>query len=297
MTKKESLTLRLVVLILCLVLFLGSALFYVFKINKEGWNINMAFGGNEAMLQNTVYEKEAVQRLEIKTAAADVYLKATDDEKLSLTVYGRDNAKDDPVQISLVNGVLCIKETPVRKLFSFFSVLTRIEIAVPKNLCPQASVETASGDVRVAIDTNTLHIASASGDAEIFGSCGDRLTVSQVSGEIKLSSSAKEMLLSSISGDMELQAEAETLEAKTVSGDIDLSVSERCKTVSAHTTSGDITASIGAVTDYKVSFESVSGSFNDRKNGSNAKKKIFYTVGTGALSLSFHTVSGDATVR
>lgn len=297
MTKKESLTLRLVILIICLVLFLGSALFYIFKINEGGWNINMAFGGTEAMLQNTVYEKETVQRLEIKTAAADVWLKATDSEKVSVTVYGRDNAKDNLPQISLVNGALCIKETPARKLFSFFSVLTRIEIAVPKNLCPQVSVETASGDVRVAIDTNTLHIASASGDAEIFGSCGDRLTVSQTSGEIKLSASAKEMLLSSVSGDMELQAETEKLEAKSVSGDIDLSVSESSKTVSAHTTSGDITASIGAVNDYSVSFESVSGSFNDRKNGSNAKKKIFYTVGTGALSLSFHTVSGDATVR
>lgn len=297
MTKKESLTIRLVVLILCLVLFLGSALFYVFKINEGGWNINMAFRGNEALLQNTVYEKEAVQRLEIKTAAADVYLKATDDEKLSVTVYGRDNAKDDPAQINLVNGVLSIKESPVRKLFSFFSVLTKIEITVPKALCPQVSVETASGDVRVTIDTNTLHLSSASGDLEIFGSCGDRLTVSQVSGEIKLSASAKEMIFSSVSGDMELQAQTEKLEAKSVSGDIDFSLSGSAKTAVIHTTSGDIEASVGAINDYSVSFESVSGSFQDKKNGSNAKKKIFYTVGTGALSLSFHTVSGDATVR
>ena len=104
-----------------------------------------------------------------------------------------------------------------------------------------------SGDQSVDdVETQEMHVGTASGDLDITDCRGGRLAVTTASGDVCVSGDFKEYHVSSQSGDVELTSRHDAdITAKSASGEIEIGITETkgCYDVTTHSVSGECTVS------------------------------------------------------
>ena len=176
-------------------------------------------------------------------------------------LWGRDDNRTEPtileitlpqkasVDVGAVSADVDIQQVAGRKLdVSSVSGNVMVTASSPG----EASLENVSGDVTLRITTSKLDAQSVSGDLHISGGLTGEVDVESVSGNIELGAKALDRLeVSSVSGDARLTfglRPAGTVKAETLSGELELSM-PRATGAKLHveTFSGDISSPSGRV--------------------------------------------------
>ncbi len=141
-------------------------------------------------------------------------------------------------------------------------------------------------------------------DMEVKVPKGMRVSVSNVSGDVRVTGMEGTIKASSVSGDVRLEtAKATSVRASSVSGDVDVVVESLTGDgmLTFSSVSGNVTAQLPQNLDADVSMRSVSGSLDSEfpltLNGRVSRSSISARIGKGGRELEVHTVSGDVRLR
>ena len=139
---------------------------------------------------------------------------------------------------------------------------------------PETDIETVSGNIRTLNCAGAeLEAESVSGNVTVDGGAVGKLDIKTVSGDIGGSVSAKEVELESVSGNafVNLAIAPYALELESVSG--------------------DFTVGLPAQSEFRMTFDTASGDFDNEFAGTKNGKT--YTVGGGVNCYEAETISGD----
>jgi DUF4097 and DUF4098 domain-containing protein YvlB len=154
-----------------------------------------------------------------------------------------------------------------------------------------ASLKTASADMKLKGRYKTLEVKSASGDVAVTGEVEGDATVKSVSGDVRVGPVGGDLKVQTVSGDVLAGTVAGSVESKTVSGDVRFDA-VREGTVTAQSVSGDIEIGVAAGTSLDVDAGSVSGDLSSEVPlGSDPGAAVI--EGGPKLVVRGKTVSGD----
>ena len=148
----------------------------------------------------------------------------------------------------------------------------------------EASIQSVSGDLNLTLNRANVHAESVSGDIRLGGRLGNELTVETVSGEIDLQvldTQIRKLSGSSVSGDMRIGTQLANdarVHLESVSGQIDLRLPRALSaTVKAESFSGELKAT--------------SANVEHSRHGPGSSLEHRYGKGEGDVSIE--TFSGD----
>ncbi len=156
-------------------------------------------------------------------------------------------------------------------------------------------VSVASGDVRIADVAGAIEVRSASGDVSLVHVGGDA-RVHSVSGDVRIDSADAGASVESASGDVRIGRAAGRVTVRTASGDVTvgslLGAAARLTTVS-----GDVEVGVPDGTAVWLDVSTRSGEVSSDFTGSAGGAGGEPTAGDRVLELRVSTVSGDVAVR
>lgn len=172
---------------------------------------------------------------------------------------------------------------------------------VSGGLSGESTVSTTSGDITTALPGGGT-VSTTSGEVRI-AQAGQKLSVSSVSGDIRVESLNAPFRFNTTSGEIIVESGAGSGKASSVSGDIRLSLTDALNgSLSLNTTSGDIWLTLPEASSFYLDFDSTSGdcstffddrlSFNKRGNqangeyGGNSKNKLNVSTTSGNLRIT-----------
>ncbi|HEX3866292.1 MAG TPA: DUF4097 family beta strand repeat-containing protein [Gemmatimonadaceae bacterium] len=131
------------------------------------------------------------------------------------------------------------------------------------------------------------------------------VSVSSVSGDVRLSGAQGNVEASTVSGDLHLdKLNATSIRANSVSGDILVQADQLASSgdLSFHSVSGDITLEMPRQFDADVSMSTVSGGMDSDyqltlATGRSSRRSLNARIGNGGRRLELSTVSGDVKLR
>lgn len=159
-----------------------------------------------------------------------------------------------------------------------------------------ASIKTASGDVRLGDVARRFDVKTASGDVSA-GSIASGGQVVTVSGDLQLAVSDGELVVRSVSGDVRVGAVRGPLQLTTTSGDLNLDTVDAGE-VRAQTVSGDVRIGVGHGTRVFIDAASVSGDLASDLGLENEPPQESDAADSAGPVVPLHvkTVSGDVAI-
>ncbi|MCE3004088.1 MAG: DUF4097 domain-containing protein [Xanthomonadaceae bacterium] len=167
----------------------------------------------------------------------------------------------------------------------------------------EVAVDSVSGDVRLAVDTQRLKISSVSGDVEMEGAA-TRAILETVSGDLVARGLSGEIDLETVSGDARITAGAvDRANLSTVAGTLEVELAPRgTATIRGKTMSGELRLRVPADLSARIEAETFSGGIrsdfgtvDEEEDG--PSKRLRATAGEGAARLELETFSGDLEIR
>lgn len=167
----------------------------------------------------------------------------------------------------------------------------------------EVSVDSVSGDVRLALETQRLKLSSVSGDVDMAGGAV-RAILETVSGDLVARGLGGEIDLETVSGDARIEAgEVDRANLSTVSGTLEVDLSPRGgATIKGETMSGELRLRVPAALSARIEAETFSGdirsdfgSVDEEEHGPG--KRLRATAGEGAARIELETFSGDLEIR
>jgi Putative adhesin len=157
-----------------------------------------------------------------------------------------------------------------------------------------ASVKTASGDVKLGDVARRLEVKTASGDVSVdtIASGGQIVTVS---GDLWLAAFDGDLLVRTVSGDVRIGAIRGPLQLNSTSGDVNLELVSAGE-VRAQTVSGDVRIGVGQGTLVFIDAASISGDLESDLGVEDALAPAADTAGP-VVPLHVKTVSGDVAIE
>jgi hypothetical protein len=141
-------------------------------------------------------------------------------------------------------------------------------------------------------------------DMEVRVPKGMRVSVSNVSGDVRITGMEGTIKASSVSGDVRLEGlRATSVRAQSTSGDVQVSIDNLTGEglLTFTSVSGNVTAELPKNLDADISMRSVSGSLDSdfplTLNGRVSRSSISARIGKGGREMEVHTVSGDVRLR
>jgi DUF4097 and DUF4098 domain-containing protein YvlB len=236
--------------------------------------------------------------LDVNIPAGDVTVESSVGEESVVIVEGSDRLVEQ-TEVELRDRTLVIafrgrKTFGIPILigdFSFGGSRLRVRATVPHG--SQASVATASADVRVSGRLRALEVRTASGDLRARGEVEGDASIKTVSGDVRMERVDGSLKCTTVSGDVEVDAVGGSLDARSVSGDLRV-VSVREGEARFTSVSGNVEIGIAAGSNLDVDAGSVSGDLTSEVPLASAP-----VAGAGqgpTVVLRGKTVSGDVKV-
>ena len=196
-------------------------------------------------------------RLEIKVAAGDVEVASVDGSTSWVTLGGSPRLVAT-CRVELVGDRLVVEQRR-KSLLSMFDRSggpLHVQARVPHGSAVE--IATASADATLDGSFDVLEMKSASGDVTATGELGGDASVESVSGEVRLARVAGDLSVRTVSGDVEAASVEGSVTVRSVSGDVRVG-SLRNGRVTVHSVSGDVELGIASGTSVDVDAGSASG--------------------------------------
>ncbi|MED1792575.1 DUF4097 family beta strand repeat-containing protein [Brevibacillus nitrificans] len=272
---------------LCLLLFIigVAGLGWLFSKQEQ-----FAFSLKTIDEARTIEQK--VKALDLSVDTTDVLIKKSGTGSTLVRLVG-ETAEDDVKRIQFesnvdVDGTLHVSVRKPMQFRPFFmgNGHLRVEVVLPEKVYDSVSLETATGDIRSeAITAKDAKVTSSTGDIDIAGFTGDRLTLETDTGDMKL---------------LNIQS-ALTIESST--GDVSkLVLSELSRNVDIRTDTGDIRLSTeNKPAEAKLELQTDTGDISVDWPGLNYEQKeehyVKASIGSGGSILSVKTSTGDIRIQ
>lgn len=224
---------------------------------------SIMIGFDFSRLDNTSYTERTFvldkefDNIYINSISDDIVFKRTNDKSGKVVVFESDDKTyTTKVENDTLNVTAHQKEKWINFNFDFFwnNKSHTITIYLPDNEYQKLSVETVSGDVKLAeISFSETEIQTISGDISLTVA-NDRTKLHTTSGEISLTgNTAGNTEISTVSGDVTLNSfTADTLNIGTTSGDVHLENTD-ARSIDINTVSGDVTGDLIGEKDIRTS--------------------------------------------
>ena len=140
-----------------------------------------------------------------------------------------------------------------------------------------------------------VNIEIISGSVQMEGIVASTADVDSVSGSLQLSNcKIKYLDVESVSGSTSADGEFEQFSVESISGSVKISsgipIAQKGRIES---TSGSVKLRLPRDSDYKLEYESISGSFHDDISGTHSSKRGTLKSGNGSVPISVSTISGS----
>ena len=168
------------------------------------------------------------------------------------------------------------------------------------------TASTASGDVSVArVEGGRVECKSISGDVTVADAASEApldISVESVSGDVNLRNGHGNITLKTVSGDANGSGlTANRIQSQTVSGDISLELVQPFSgAMQINSISGDVHAAIPEGSNARVAMNTTSGDVScelDSHEVTATDTMWHGQIGTGAGSITIHTISGDSRIK
>jgi hypothetical protein len=245
---------------------------------------------------------EPVTSLRVRLVSGHVDVVTTDGPTTRVEV---DEVRDDPVIVSIENGLLSISHLKYAdnglrgwlKGSHFGDRHAVVSVAVP--VACAARIEVVSAGAVVAGLDGDVSVRCVSGDITLDGA-GGTVDVDTVSGDVEGRGLAGDMTVKSVSGSITVvDSECARLTSKGVSGDVALDLHPAADIdIDVTTVSGDLTVRMPASTGSSVDVSSMSGRLTSAFDGVSTtskpgRKAMSGTIGHGGGQIKGRTVSGN----
>ena len=201
------------IVLLSIILFACTGGFIALLVGVKSSNFNFSFGSGEFNSYDLVFDKEYdgdYKGINVDTKAADIKFLSSDNEKVTVKIYG----KEDAVNVSENNDELDIKyllEENNKSLFGFNTKSSRIEVYVPEQYAGKFNVKTNAGDISaVSFKNASMSVTSSAGDIKVNNI--NELDANTKAGDFKIGT-ANELKIKSSAGDIKV--------SKVTNADID----------------------------------------------------------------------------
>ncbi|MDR7315008.1 DUF4097 family beta strand repeat-containing protein [Brevibacillus nitrificans] len=272
---------------LCLLLFIigVAGLGWLFSKQEQ-----FAFSLKTIDEARTIEQK--VKALDLSVDTTDVLIKKSDTGSAMVRLVG-ETAEDDVGRIQFDSNVspdgtlrVSVRKPMPFKPFFMGNGQLRVEIMLPEAVYDSISLETATGDIKSeAIAAKEANVTSSTGDIDIAGFTGDRLTLETDTGDMKL---------------LNIRS-ALTIECST--GDVSkLVLPELAHDVAIHTDTGDIRLfAEKKPPEAKLELQTDAGDIQVDWPGLNYEQKeehyVKASAGSGGSILSVRTSTGDIRIQ
>lgn len=317
----------LLVIIAAVIIIAAASINYVGKKGYDEMSFRWSFGGGKAELRNTQeFDAESIRNLEINLKSENIIFLPSQDEKIMIKEYLRDNNKEEKSRIRQAGDTLCVDGSASITIYMFsFGGEEKTEIYLPESFIGNISVHTGSGSIKsdYRMELSSLEAETGSGSIRFNQVYGDKIKAlsgsgnisfvqaegvirefSTNSGNINVESGAGDTLASAGSGNIKLKELDGSLLASVSSGNIGAEFIRTGKDIDITSSSGSIRLEIPEDSSFSYNGSSGSGSintdfdellnFNRRGNsvtgiyGGNENMTIRTKASSGNTSIKFH---------
>lgn len=283
----------------------------------------LLFSQSKITAQKLIEQKEFAvdpgQKLTVDSPVGNVLIKAWNENKVSVKIYGNKRAEDKvDFEFNETGEGLEIKAKKPKSLFSWFnSVKLRYEITVPNEF--ELDIETSGGDIlisglegRTKLNTSggDIHLKNMSGGL-VAKTSGGNINVSNYDGNIEVRTSGGNVTLERIKGsiksgtsggDIEIVSADGSVEAKTSGGDIRFNYKGNSEGVYLATSGGDIDIALSPDFSANVELKTSGGDIevnypNTSFSGKIKSSRFEGKFNSGGESFIAKTSGGDITVN
>jgi putative adhesin len=215
------------------------------------------------MAEHRFHTPEPVE-LDIQIPVGEIRVETVDGEDSYVSVTGSEKLVEH-TSVSLDGNRLSIVRNAGTKPFgitisigefSFGGGGLQVTAKVPHH--SQASLATASADMKLRGLYRSIEAKSASGDLTVNGEIERDATVKTASGDVRVDEVGGNLKVQSVSGDVAAASVGGSIDTRSVSGDVRFG-SVREGTVTVQSVSGDIEVGVASGTNLDVDAGSVSG--------------------------------------
>jgi len=225
---------------------------------------------------------DAIDAIEIRAdARADGHL---------ITIEQKERIRWGPLQITWGAGVEVRVTCPPGSNLDFTGGSTDLRVDGDLN---DATIKTASGDVKLGDVARRFDVKTASGDVWV-GSVAEGGQANTVSGDLQVAGFEGELVARSVSGDVRVGAVRGPLQLSTTSGDVSLDTVDAGE-VRVQTVSGDVRIGVGHGTRVFIDAASVSGDLGSDL-GLESELSQEGDLAGPVVPLHVKTVSGDVQI-
>ncbi len=255
------------------------------------------------------------KEINVKIATGDVILTGVDGDKVTVTIYTKNNIEEklDFSISSSGNGVdISIKKKSfVNRLNGYL----KVEVTLPKKYL--ATVATSGGDIYCKYLEGDHKLATSGGDIKSFDCIGNnklstaggdifvkkfrgQLAAATSGGDIEVLETIAPVDASTSGGDIKLEVASSSIKATTSGGDILIAYSGENKSVYATTSGGDVHIKIPSTMKADVTLDSSGGDVKCSLDMSSVEVKksnrIVGEVNGGGEKIKATTSGGDAII-
>lgn len=270
MSKKTSLIIRLILLILAFLLVAASAV----RVALKGWeSMSISFSGEPVSSEQFT----DVTSIAVDAVAYSIEVAEYDGSSVVAEFYRSGIGSAAAPETALTDGALVIQEAsnPV----GIHLGGGKIKLHVPAGSLLPYQLCSASGSIRLDAGSSTSELHTASGSVKVFQS-GERLAIQTTSGSVKVYEPFNSLDIQTTSGSIKASAGSDTADAKLKS------------------VSGSIKLKLDGVSGYTMDYSTVSGSVKNEYPAMEYNYAAHHKHGSavwsdGSLSIQAETTSGS----
>ena len=277
-----------------------------------------SFSKDLELIKEKSFNVKFGQVLNVRTDLGDIIIKTWDSEKISVKIYGDDDAENN-MEFSFdqdEGGVSIFGDKKGGKIFSWFrSIDLKYEVKVPNEF--DLNLKTSGGDLSVVKLSGEFTLKTSGGDIYLKHTRGEALAetsggnvilkshngnsrLSTSGGDIKANTESGDLNANTSGGDILLESSNGNISAKTSGGDIELSYAGESLGINLRTSGGDIDVKLPMDFDANVELRTSGGDltnkFSNNKMTKVTKSQLIGKFNNGGAPLVCKTSGGDITV-
>ncbi len=246
---------------------------------------------NNDLYDTFTFEIKELEDLSIKLISESLEIVKTDDENITVELYGSWHKAIEP-EFSCKNNILIIEQKEKKAMYDR---LVRVKIPasiISKNTNFNATL--VSGLLKINdFDLNRLNVSNVSGLINVKNVVSSEINTNNVSGITRVEQcKMNQSTANSVSGSIYFEGSFDSFSANAVSGGISVSNNtDFTKDCNFNVTSGTISIDLTENTNAILNCKSVSGIVRNEFTNSKAKS-LNETLGSGTYTLTADSVSG-----
>ncbi|MCR4741583.1 MAG: DUF4097 domain-containing protein [Treponema sp.] len=232
----------------------------------------------QAATEKNVFEVSQVENIDLEIKALPLEIKKSNDSKIHIDFI---DGAEKYCKFSLSNNRLMLEEKKKGRKSFYYHSKGKVILTIPENYSGCMDVQAVSGSVKInEIKLDSLDLEAVSGSVNIYDSTILDLNINTVSGSINA------------------EGNFDAIECETVSGSIKVkNVSQLKSNSKFESISGSVILELPEDSNYKIDYESMSGSFTDNLNNTSGKKSGTSVKGNGKVKISISTISGSIKIQ